>query len=193
MCGRYCLYSRNSILKKFGIEINESYNISPGQVVHVLDERLEPKKILWGIKTEWNKKNFVLINARSETLQIKKFFRKSKRCIFIADGYYEWLFNGKKKIPYYHCLSNNLLFFGGIYNEKGACIVTKQSSLNLSIIHNRQPFFLDEKNFNEWLNFDEGNIDYENIINYHEVSSRVNRAWENDKDLIKGYKDEQNY
>ena len=92
-----------------------------------------------------------------------------------------------------HCLSNNLLFFGGIYNEKGACIVTKQSSLNLSIIHNRQPFFLDEKNFNEWLNFDEGNIDYENIINYHEVSSRVNRAWENDKDLIKGYKDEQNY
>ena len=190
MCGRYCLYSDRKILKELKISVDRNYNISPGKHVYVLDEKLEPKQIVWGINMEWNKKKFMLINARIETIHIKKIYRNTKRCIFIADGYYEWLFNGKSKIPFYHYLKNRLLFFGGIYNEKGGCIVTMQSCLNLSVIHNRQPFFLEKKHFNHWINFDEANIDYDNIINYHEVSKKINRVWENDKSLIKGHKNE---
>jgi putative SOS response-associated peptidase YedK len=43
-----------------------------------------------------------MTNARSETVARKPAFRsafKKKRCLVIADGFYEWRAEGKKKFP----------------------------------------------------------------------------------------------
>ncbi len=45
-----------------------------------------------------------MINARSETVTEKPSLRKafqSRRCIALADGYYEWKRESKGKQPYY--------------------------------------------------------------------------------------------
>ena len=49
-----------------------------------------PEFMKWGIAPSWSKNKVNITNARSETLLEKADFKNSLRCIFIADGYYEW-------------------------------------------------------------------------------------------------------
>ena len=98
MCGRYVLYSKERFKNKYNIYINKNYNISPKQEVLVIDQNRNIVKLKWGIKAEW--KNSLIINARSETIGIKKSFVGLNKCVFISDGYYEWMRSGGLKIPY---------------------------------------------------------------------------------------------
>ena len=105
MCGRYVLYSKEKFKNKYNININPNYNISPNQEVFVIDQNMNIMKLKWGIRAEW--KNALIINARSETIEIKKSFANLNRCVFISDGYYEWKRSGKLKTPYYHYVPNS--------------------------------------------------------------------------------------
>ena len=105
MCGRYTLTSPiEDLVEEFGLshplpELEPSYNVAPGQgVAAVLDEgdrrRLEVPK--WGLVPSWAKDPAVgsrTINARSETAAGKPSFKramKERRCLIVADGFYEW-------------------------------------------------------------------------------------------------------
>ena len=60
-----------------------------------------------------------MINARSEGIEAKPSFRNSirrRRCLVLADSFYEWRKEGGKKIPY-RILPNNgdLLVMAGIW------------------------------------------------------------------------------
>ena len=79
-----------------------------------------------------------LINARYETLHLKPSFKNSKRCLVIADGWFEWKNIHDKKVPFYHFIKKSFFFMAGIYNEKGCAIVTTNSSQNIKHIHHRQ-------------------------------------------------------
>ena len=104
MCGRFTLYD----LSKFNININNefkpNFNISPGSSILILNENKLPIIINWGITANWSEK-VKIFNSRSETLMVKKSFNNTKRCIFLANGYYEWKKMGQNKIPFYHFLS----------------------------------------------------------------------------------------
>ena len=89
MCGRYSLYSSGEIRKKFGIHVEPNYNISPGNKVIIIDNRVSIKKVTWGINFPWLK-NKIHINARLESINRGSFYSQYKRCIFISDGYFEW-------------------------------------------------------------------------------------------------------
>ena len=182
MCGRYALYSQDMILSKYNFKIKKNYNVSPNQEVLIIIKKNELISLNWGIQPEWKKT--IIINARNETINEKKTFRNLNRCVFIANGYYEWMRSENKKIPYYHYNNDNLMFIAGIYNENGCCIVTKRSVSYLSEIHNRQPFFLKENQIEIWINKESNNLIYDEIINFHPVSNSVNKIWNNSKDLI---------
>ena len=113
MCGRFTLYD----LSKFNININNefkpNFNISPGSNVLFLNERKSPIIINWGITADWSKK-VKIFNSRSETLMLKKSFNNTKRCIFLANGYYEWKRIGQNKIPFYHFLSDEIMSISSI-------------------------------------------------------------------------------
>ena len=47
MCGRYSLYSSNEIRDKFGINVEPNYNISPGNEVLIIDNRVLINKVTW--------------------------------------------------------------------------------------------------------------------------------------------------
>ena len=57
----------------------------------------------WGLIPSWAKDptiGFRTINARSETVTTTPSFRepfKSQRCLIPADGFYEWMKNGKEQ------------------------------------------------------------------------------------------------
>ena len=53
MCGRYSLYSSDEIRNKFGIHVEPNYNISPGNKVLIIDDRVLINKVTWGINFPW--------------------------------------------------------------------------------------------------------------------------------------------
>ena len=186
MCGRYTLYSEKKIKSKFNIKIIKNFNISPRQNVLIINENFSPIFSKWGISANWNGKKHTIINARHETVNSKKIFKDLRRCIFVADGYFEWIYRGNKKVPYYHFLKDEMLYFAGLYNQSECCIITQESNNYLSIIHNRQPYFLKEENIELWLKKGEDYIDFKDILHFYPVSNQVNRIWENNSNLIKG-------
>ena len=106
----------------------------------------------------------MMINARSETVARKPAFRsafKKKRCLVIADGFYEWRTEGKKKFPMYIRLKSGECFaFAGLYNlwtspdGKQACtctIITTEANEAIKPIHDRMPVILPRDKEDIWL------------------------------------------
>lgn len=94
------------------------YNVSPGQFVTAVrgaDHR-EIVQLRWGLIPSWSKDAkiaFSCLNARADTVKTKPAFRsayKSRRCLIPADGYCEWLRQGKDKLPYLYEFDGGKLF-----------------------------------------------------------------------------------
>jgi len=127
----------------------------------------------WGLIPFWAKDDSIkqyTLNAKIETLNEKPAFKSvvNKRCLIIADGFYEWQWldlKGKQKQKYLITLPNNDLFaFAGLWSEwsnketgeitKSYSIVTTETNAQMSIIHNskkRMPIILTKENEYNWL------------------------------------------
>ena len=105
MCGRYSLKNAPpKIAQEFDLPETETeklkprYNIAPSQPVAALirDQKTKLEFLNWGLIPSWSKDPSIgarMINARQETLAEKPSFRgllKSRRCLILADGFYEW-------------------------------------------------------------------------------------------------------
>ena len=78
----------------------------------------------WGLVPSWAKDPAIgnrMINARSETVATKPAFRKpmrQRRCLILADGFYEWKREGTRKQPYYIKLRDGEPFaFAGLWDH----------------------------------------------------------------------------
>ena len=95
--------------KQIFADLTPSYNIAPSQDVVIINDEGVRQLILcqWGFIPSWAKDPSIgnkMINARSETVSEKPAFRsafKKKRCLVIANGFYEWRTEGKRKFPMY--------------------------------------------------------------------------------------------
>ncbi len=132
MCGRFEIHSAIEILAKlFAIDsitfdIRPNYNIAPSQNVAVVINDGQKNRLLscrWGFVPSWSKElktGFTMINARAETVANSKTYKssfESRRCLVIADGFYEWKKQDRIKIPLYiHLKSGNPMGLAGLYN-----------------------------------------------------------------------------
>lgn len=133
MCGRFVRITPVSVLAlKFKAErvasrCAPSYNIAPNHEVVIINEEGARQIIQckWGFIPPWAKDpsiGYTMINARSETIARKPAFRsafKKKRCLVVADGFYEWRAEGKKKVSRVatgSCLVFTLLSRSSSYN-----------------------------------------------------------------------------
>ncbi|MCK4257189.1 SOS response-associated peptidase, partial [candidate division WOR-3 bacterium] len=143
----------------------------------------------WGLIPHWVKdetsaKSIMLktVNARSETIFEKPSFRTSiryKRCIVIADGFFEWREFEGKKYPYFIKLSNDDAFgLAGIWdrwknNQTGNIvntfsIITTRANPLLEMIHNtkkRMPVILRQDDEKRWLDKDIEQEEIKSIFN----------------------------
>ena len=115
MCGRFAFYSpHEAIVRLFGVasapEIEPRWNIAPTRFIATVRETGGPREVAmlyWGLVPSWAKEKAIgarMINARSETLAEKPSFRNAfrrRRCLVLADGYYEWQRSGAAKQPYF--------------------------------------------------------------------------------------------
>jgi putative SOS response-associated peptidase YedK len=187
------------------------YNIAPSQPVAIV--RNTPKHeremalVRWGLIPAWVKdpRTFsLLINARGESVLDKPAFRnamKRRRCLFPADGFYEWEHRGERKRPYFVRLKGGgPLAFAGLWEswigpngeeQETAAIVTTTASRSIAHIHDRMPVIVPPEAFDFWL---DPKVDAQTataviqpardaLIEYYEVSRAVNRT-ENDTPML---------
>ena len=184
MCGRYSLYSTDKVKKIFGISVVPNYNISPGNKVIIIDDRVLIKEVTWGISFPWLK-NKIHINARLESINTGSFYSNYKRCIFITDGYFEWKKNKGHKTPYFHYLKDSFIYMAGLYDDNGAIIITIESSSKLSDIHQRQPLIIKDNHLTTWIQKKKiVPINFEDI-HFHKISNKINNSKNNQKYLLK--------
>ncbi|WP_026732188.1 SOS response-associated peptidase [Fischerella sp. PCC 9605] len=177
MCGRFSLSVTQEVLARaFHVEevpnLEPQYNIAPTQMVATVLYNLENHKrelqqLRWGLIPSWAKDPSMgakLINARSESVAEKPAFRsafKRRRCLVVADGFYEWQQQKGKKQPYYFRLRDSQPFgFAGLWEEwqspegeqiKSCTILTTQANELLQPIHDRMPVILQQQDYEVWL------------------------------------------
>jgi putative SOS response-associated peptidase YedK len=203
MCGRYVVnnpVSKTSKLVKSAIQVEdiENYNAHPYQKLPVIKKYKNGntlENLKWGLIPSWAKnKDFkALINARLETIDEKISFKrliKLKRCVAVADGFYEWKRNDKEKIPHYFLRKDKkTIFFAGIYENDEFCLITEEAKENIKEIHHRQPVIIDEMDINRYLNLElQGSTFLKECnktdLTFYEVSKDVNKPTNNSASLI---------
>lgn len=138
----------------------------------------EPDKIYpatWGLVPSWAthnvgefRKKSNTLNARSESIFEKASYKESaeeKRCLILADGFYEPHHKNGISIPHF-CYQpsqehpeGDLFLFAGLYNELDddsltTTILTTEANTFFAEVHNKQkrmPLVLDPNSIEDWL------------------------------------------
>lgn len=175
MCGRYSL-ARETVEAWVGTERvrrhgKARYNIAPSQrapVVRSTSAGLTVDDLRWGLVPGWSSDErigFTLINARGETLAEKPAFReafRNRRCLVLADGFYEWQALGRSKQPWRFLRPDGApLLFAGLWESWHApgqsvaldsfTVVTTAANDVVAPIHDRMPACLDAESAVLWL------------------------------------------
>lgn len=176
MCGRYTLTSTENLVNEFELvqeplQLGPRFNIAPTQQVPVVDNRPKDQRALtlmrWGLIPRWAKDPAIghkMINARQETAAEKPAFRdafRRRRCLVVADGFYEWKRAGKAKTPFYvRRVSRRPMAFAGLWERwrdpeghevHSFTILTTGSNELVAPIHNRMPLIVTRDNYDRWL------------------------------------------
>ena len=184
-----------------------SYNIVPTHPLPFIDQedRKHLQVGLWGWNIPMETGSKLVINSRLEEIDQKKSFiprLQHGRCIIPLDGYYEWVRNGKQKIPYRITLLHGELFtVAGLWREEvnaegefvsRLSIVTIKAQSDIEFIHDRMPLILKKEEESSWLDgtfepdWKKYYIDRDRklILKYYKVSERINSVIHNDNTLI---------
>lgn len=214
MCGRFAFYSPSEAAAALfrvstSTEVQPRYNIAPTQDIAAIredgDEQRELVMLRWGLVPFWAKDPSIgnrMINARAETVAEKPSFRaafRHRRCIVLADGFYEWQKHGDTKTPYFISLASGEPFgLAGLWenwNDKEsdeslqtATLITTTANEFMQPLHHRMPVVLEPDAADEWLagspDMLEQVIERTPRLQAWPVDRRVNNARNEGKELI---------
>lgn len=180
MCNRFSfIASKEDVEDKFNVSINNNfrpnYNIAPTQHAYVItnENRERLQYLTWGLIPSWSRdgrNTGKLINARKETISTQTSFRmpiRQRRCLVLADSFYEWKREGTEKIPYrIKMKEQEVMVMAGIWDEwykddyalRSFSIVTTPANEEMKEIYDRMPVILKtEEQQKKWL--DQINLD----------------------------------
>jgi putative SOS response-associated peptidase YedK len=183
MCGRFAFYSPKEAVTaifnvEFSLDYRPRYNIAPTQYVAALrgvseneihdgpETAVQSVMLRWGLIPSWAKDPGIgnrLINARRETVDQKPSFRaafKRRRCVILADGFYEWRKEADRKIPTYITMKSGEPFaMAGLWEhweQDGSTlltgtIITTAANRYLAPVHHRMPVIFSPENARRWI------------------------------------------
>jgi putative SOS response-associated peptidase YedK len=175
MCGRFTLTADlEQLAERFSfhaanLSFKPHYNIAPSQQVLAVIGAEERRGgfLRWGLIPSWAKDPSMgdrMINARAETVAEKPSFRRAlqkRRCLVLADGFYDWKKEGKTKTPMYIRLQSHEPFgFAGLWETwkspegeaiHSCTIITTTPNTLMESIHNRMPVILPRAAEAVWL------------------------------------------
>ncbi len=214
MCGRFAFYSPSEAAAAlFGVSgsmpVEPRYNIAPTQFVAAIrndeDNGRELVMLRWGLVPSWAKDPSIgnrMINARAETVAEKPSFRAAysrRRCIVLADGFFEWRREGDVKTPYFIALASGEPFaLGGLWESwhdtesgdaiQSTALITTEANDYLRTLHHRMPMILEADAANDWLGGDKNMLETAAAnsppLRAWPVDRRVNNARNQGEDLI---------
>ena len=219
MCGRFVGFRSLDELKgifpidKAACEAIANYNVAPSQEILAI-ARYEGEnwlvKFHWGLVPFWAKDISIgsrMINARLESIAEKPSFRnafKKRRCLILADGFYEWKGEKGRKQPMFITLPDHKPFaFAGLWETwnkddpdssyKSCTIITTRASEPIRDIHHRMPVILKPHVYESWLDPENQNVaelgrllknEIVTELVSHPVSKHVNSVRNNDPSCI---------
>ncbi len=213
MCGRYLLLSSPEAFRRlFGYPQEPNfpprYNVAPTQPVPIVrmgEGQRQFALVRWGLIPSWVKdpRSFgLLVNARIELVNDKPAFRNAmrrRRCLFPADGFYEWKDAAGGKRPFCVRPKDGVpIGFAGLWETwmgphgeemETAAIITTQANRELAELHPRMPAIVPPEAFDLWL--DCSRVDAltatallapapEGVLEAYEISPAVNRTANDD-------------
>ncbi len=214
MCGRFAFYSPSEAAAAlFGVSgslpVEPRYNIAPTQFVAAIrdgeDNERELVMLRWGLVPSWAKDPSIgnrMINARAETVAEKPSFRAAysrRRCIVLADGFFEWRRVGDAKTPYFISLASGKPFsLGGLWESwhdiesgdeiQSTALITTAANDYMRTLHHRMPMILEADAANDWLGGDKNMLETAAAntppLRAWPVERRVNNARNQGEDLI---------
>lgn len=174
MCGRFTVRSNaNVIANEFVlsglVDLIPHCNIAPTQLVAAVRSLDGPRELVmlrWGLVPPWATELSIgsrMINARSETVATKPSFKKSfqsRRCLVVADGFYEWQKVDDKKQPFFIRLKSDRPFgFAGLWERNDrtgqpvetCTIITTTANEMMVPLHERMPVIIPPEQYDLWL------------------------------------------
>ena len=147
------------------------FNIAPTQAVVAIRRNPESGQrelvaLDWGLVPHWADDPAIgnrMINARAETVATKPAFRdafRRRRCLVLADGFFEWKRHDGAKQPYYIHLTDDRPFaFAGLWDRwdkfetaiETCTIITTQANELLRPLHDRMPVIFDREQAGDWV------------------------------------------
>lgn len=215
MCGRFAFYSpTEAAAALFGVagslDVEPRYNIAPTQYVAAIrnDQQGERELVMlrWGLVPFWAKDPSIgnrMINARAETVAEKPSYRnayKHRRCIVLADGFYEWRKQGNAKTPYFISLESGQPFaLAGLWEDwtdrdsgeslQTTTLITTDANDFMSQLHHRMPVILEAATATDWLAGSNDLLDDVDAmtppLQAWPVDRRVNNARNESEELIR--------
>ncbi len=201
MCGRYKLaVSEEELIDYVHAEYNiedlipelalPRYNIAPGQkVLAIIHDGTKNRLgyLTWGFPIGNPEDPHALINAKAETIEEKPSFAsavKNRRCVILANGFYEWKRTERGKVPMHVCMKTGEIFaFAGIWapylnaqgqKEYGCAIITTTPNEIMQPIHHRMPVILPKEKRTAWLEKSpSAQFDAKNYLKPYESSAMV--------------------
>ena len=218
MCGRFTLATPAaewaSLFNVEPLPVDPRYNIAPTNNIAVIRDSgergtLEAAMVRWGLLPGWTEApdEFpLLINARSETIASKPSFADSfrqRRCLAVADGFYEWRTDGREKRPFWIHLPGGRPFgIAAIWDRwstpasehslESCALVTTEASEDIADVHSRMPVVLDRDQVTSWLDPHTSLDELASLMHsgqpgrfeLREVSHRVNNVRHDDEACI---------
>ena len=177
VCGRYTQTATPDVIAEhFHLDapplFKPRYNIAPSQHVATIRLNTETAKrecaeLRWGLIPSWAKDPKIgnrCINAKAETVAEKPSFRsafKKRRCLVMADGFYEWQVQSMRKQPMWIGFRDRRPFaFAGLWAHwqppagepmESCTILTTEPNDLMATIHTRMPVILAPSSYEQWL------------------------------------------
>jgi putative SOS response-associated peptidase YedK len=175
MCGRYTLTTFSGPMMVERFELGEEpeaetlgrFNVCPTEPIAIATAAEEEgpravRSVRWGLVPRWARelgKGYEPINGRSETVATKQpfadlFARPERRCLVLADGWYEWLRPERPRgdrVPFRYTVDGGGPFaFAGLWGRSrvgdeliaSATILTTRANGVCAPVHDRMPCVL---------------------------------------------------
>ena len=219
MCGRYTVISpAPALAKRFAVRSDDApapaptYNAAPSQALPIITNAApgQMQLVSWGLVPGWSRdpaSGPKPINARAETLAEKPSFRQllaRRRCLVLADSFYEWQATERGKIPHRILLKTEEPFaFAGLWDEwldratgelhPTFTIITTEPNELMARLHNRMPVILPGPEAERaWLADDLSAAQHQQLLvpysaglmKEYAITTRVNSPAHNDPEVL---------
>ncbi len=217
MCGRYTIHDPRRCIAEFSIlekqpALEPRYNVAPSQgvwAVRIVPPRSERRLDLlrWGLLAPGRRQPGGIVMARAESITKRSAFASSfrtRRCLLLADGFYEWRRAGRQSFPYHIKRADGAPFAMAAVWEPAppnddplsldsCAVITRPARPPVDALHDRMPAVLSPGHYDAWLDPTFADTDALTKMLLHDpgfewvtipVSARVNSPAYDDADCL---------